>query len=349
MPTRTRSGLLVVCLLAGVVTVACEQQPGSTGASVDSAAVIASLSAAEQYLGAGDTASAEAILIKLLDKMPGDYRAHELYGRVLYLEAAVAGGQAAIERLARAHDHYRTAVELATEAAIETRELAGLNQSAGEIGSVAGRRAEALGHFREAGRLDPSNPKHPLYAAQILVQLDDLDEAKAALQRVLVLDPDEAFAYASLASIALAEADRDGAIRHIEAARAIDADSLAIRLQAARIRRRCDQPKRGLELLLGLDDKTRAQEAVAAEIAACYARLGEPAKAAAAWEHRFWTHPHHPTAWRAAVRAAHVYLAAGDIDRAREWSTQARLVAAPGEPEVEALKRAIESAPDPEL
>ncbi len=166
---------------------------------------------------------------------------------------------------------------------------------------------------------------------------------------VLVLDPDEAFAYASLASIALAEADREGAIRHIEAARAIDGDSLAIRLQEARIRRRCDQPRRGLELLLGLDDQTRAQEAVAAEIAECYARLGEPAKAAAAWEHRFLNNPHHSTAWRAAVRAAQAYLAAGDVEAARWWSTQARLAARPGEPEVAALQRAIESAPDPEL
>ncbi len=327
----------------------CDQHPGSTAPAVDSAAVNASLSSAEQYLSAGDTASAEAILVKLIEKTPGDYRPHELYGRVLYLRAAVSGSPGAAEHLGRAHDHYRIAVESATAAAVASSELAGLNQSAGEIASVAGRRGEALAHFREAGRLDPTNPKHPLYAAQMLVQLDRRGEARTALQRVLVLDPDEPFAHASLASIALAEADQDAAIRHIEAARAIDGDSLAIRLQEASIRRRCDQPRRGLELLVGLDDGTRAEEAVTAEIAECYLRLGEPAKAAEAWEHRFLTHPHHPAAWRAAVRAAHARLAGGDTEAARWWSRQAQLVAPPDEPEVAALKQAIDSAPDSEL
>ncbi len=160
------------------------------------------------------------------------------------------------------------------------------------------------------------------------------------MQRVLQLDPDEPYAHASLAAMALQRSDRESAVRHITEARRIDPDNLTLRLQQARILRRCDEPYRALELLLALDEGTRAEEAIAAEVAECYLRLNQPGEAAAAWELRYRLHPRHPTAWRAAVRAAAARLEAGDRARAQWLYDRARLQA-PDEPEVRALGKAI--------
>ncbi len=313
--------------------------------SVGIAAIDASLDAAEQYLTAGNTASAESIIVTLLKRAPQDHRAHEMYGRVLYLrsfEAAGRGDQAAAARhVTEAYDHYRLSVASAENTGGSPAMLAGLNQSAGEIASAAKRPHEALEHFRAAGRLDAGAAKAPLYEAQILLQLGRRDEARQALRRVLELDPEEAYAHASLAALAMKTADHEDAVGHITEARRLDPDNLTLRLQEARIRRETGDARRALELLLALDERSRAEEAVAAEIAESYLRLGEPAKAAEAWEHRYRVHTRDPTAWRAAVRAAQARIEAGDRDRALFLYDQARLHA-PNEPEVRALGEAIE-------
>ena len=334
----------VLGMLIGIGLGACERQ---TPAEAPTAAAIeTSLVAAEQYLAAGNTASAAMILEALLGKAPRESRAHELYGQVLYLKGMAAGAVGddtlAARLVSEAYDQYRAAVETAEDSSgLGPLTIAGLNQSAGEIASAAGRPKQALEHFRTAGRLDPTTPKAPLYEAQLLIQLGRPEEADLALQRVLRLDPDEAYAHASLAALALQRADRDSAVRHITVARRIDPGNIALRLQQARIFRLCDEPRRALEVLLALDDSARTEEPITAEVAECYHRLNEPGKAAAAWELRYRLHPGHPTAWRAAVRAAAARLEAGDRDRARWLYERARLHA-PEEAEVRALGEVME-------
>jgi len=310
-------------------------------AEVGRAAVEASLEAAEQYMTAGNTASARAIVDRLLVKAPREPRAQELYGRILYLEgfeARRAGDVAAATRLvAEASDWYHKAVENAqAQGGFAPLSLAGMHQSAGEIASAAGRREQALEHFQAAGRLDPASSKPPLYEAQLLIQLSRPEEAARALERTLELDPDEAYAHASLAELAVNRADREAAVGHITQARRIDPGNLTLRLQEARIHRRTGDPGRGLELLVALDERTRAQEAIAAEIAECYLALGEPGKAAEAWELCYRLRPRHPDAWRAAVRAAEARFAAGDRDRAL-WLYEQAVLYAPDQPDVRAL------------
>jgi Flp pilus assembly protein TadD len=271
-----------------------------------------------------------------------------MYGRVRYLRGVHAQqegrAEASAELFREAYRHYRASVEAAGE--LHPAVAAGLNQSAGEIASAAGLPDRAVEHFQAAGRLDPTAPKHPLYEAQILMQLDRPAEARLALERVLALDPDEAYAHATLATVALREGDGASAVRHIEEARDIAPGNLGIRIQEARIRRQCDQPRRGLELLLALDERQRAEEAVTAEIAQCHFALGEPVAAARAWEHRYHRNPRQPTAWRAAIRAAKAHLAAGRPDDALWWCRQAQL-AAPDQPEVIELQQALEAPPEP--
>jgi predicted Zn-dependent protease len=319
-------------LLLAVTFIGCGRSPDSETPAPPAPATEAALAAAEQYLDENDPASAGTILVKLLETVPGDSRAHELYGRVLFVQG----------RTAEAYDHYRAAVAALGEG--DPMTAAGLNQSAGEMASAAGLADRALDHFRAAARLDPTTPKHPLYEAQVLIQLERTAEARDALQRVLALDPDEAYAHASLAAVAMQEADAAAALQHIAEARTIAPDNLGIRIQAARIRRQCDQARHALELLLALDATLRTEEAVTAEIAACYVALGRPDDAAGAWAARYRRNPRSPTAWRAAARAGAACLAAGRREDAAWWWQQARLTA-PEEDEVRALGRMLE-APD---
>jgi tetratricopeptide (TPR) repeat protein len=345
-------GLASLCV--AVTLIGCEPAQDSESAARTpggadthgSPGIDAALAAAEQYLDGGDLPSAETILVKLIEQAPDDYRAHELYGRVLFLEGVQAprrgSGESSAALFKKAYRHYRASVEAA--GTLDPMVAAGLNQSAGEIASAAGLPQRAVEHFQAAGRLDPTAPKHPLYEAQILMQLERRAEARQALERVLTLDPDEAYAHASLALVALREGDESSALRHVQEAREIDPENLGIRIQEARIRRQCDQPRHALELLLALDERHRTQEAVTAEIAECYMLLDQPLDAAKAWELRYRRHPRKPTAWRAAVRAGEAHLAAGRPVDAQWWCLQAQL-AAPNESEVEALKNALESPP----
>ncbi len=342
--------------LAAIGCAACERKTPAPPAAVSSntvgnniglGAIDASLEAAEQYLTAGNTANAESIIVSLLTKAPQDHRAHELYGRVLYLrsfEASIRGDEVAAARhVADAYDHYRLSVASAEAAGGDPHMLAGLHQSAGEIASAAGRPDDALVHFRESGRLGPGAAKAPLYEAQILIQLGRRDEARQVLDHVLQLDPDEAYAHASLAALAMHRADREAAVGHITEARRVDPGNLALRLQEARIRRESGDPRTALELLVALDEQTRVGEAVTAEIAACYTSLDDPEKAAAAWEHRYRVHTRHPTAWRGAIHAGYARIEAGDRDRALFLYKRALLLA-PHETEVRALGKALEGS-----
>jgi tetratricopeptide (TPR) repeat protein len=353
-PIIVTAGAAILWITVSVIGCGRAQDAESPTAATDnsgpqrSSAIEAALAAAEQYLDGNDLASAETILVKLLEAGPANYRAHELYGRVLYLRgvhAQRAGrDEAGAELFAAAYDHYRASVEAAE--AVEAAVAAGLNQSAGEIASAAGLSERAVAHFQAAGRLDPASPKHPLYEAQMLIQLERTAEARRALERVLELDPDEAYAYASLAAVAMAEGNRVSALRHIREARDIAPGNLGIRIQEARLRRQCDEPRQALELLMALDERLRAREAVTAEIAACHLALGNPVEAARAWEYRYRRHPRQPTAWRAAVRAGEAHLAAGRRQDAQWWCREARLVAG-DRPEIEALEQALNAPPEP--
>ena len=74
--------------LAGVALacVACGREPQAPPEALTPAAVEAALVAAESYFGRRELNEAEAILAKLIEKAPREYRAHELYGQVLYIK-----------------------------------------------------------------------------------------------------------------------------------------------------------------------------------------------------------------------------------------------------------------------
>src|SRR5690606_10009329 len=127
---------------------------------------------------------------------------------------------------------------------------------------MAGLPEQALEHYRAAQRLDPNAPKPPFFAAQLLVEMGRMDEAKAALEHCLDLDPDEPMAHASMANLLAARGEFERALAHIGEARAIDAATIAYRLIEASIHRRAGDAQRSLELLAPLSERERAREIV---------------------------------------------------------------------------------------
>ncbi|MDY7110450.1 MAG: tetratricopeptide repeat protein [Planctomycetota bacterium] len=304
---------------------------------MDRDAIEAALTAANEYLNSRNLVEAELILDKLIERAPREVRARELMSQVLIIKATQAqrrGDEEAAETARReAYEHYQAAVEVEPESA-------GLRHSAAMMALAAGETDAALDQFREAGRLDPTNPQHPLYEAQILIQEKRFEEAKRSLRRVIELDADEPLAHASLAMIALEEGDFEEALGRISRARRLVPDDLRFRVQEARIHRRHGDVRRALELLTALSDAQRADPGVTAELAAAYEQQGRHERAAEAWAHRYRQRPTDPRAYLAAVRAGEAFLRAGRRGAAELWLEQAR-VSGGNAPEIRALQRAL--------
>jgi tetratricopeptide (TPR) repeat protein len=316
---------------------AAKSAPPPARAEIGREAIEAALAAANEYVNSQNLVEAELILEELIEKAPRDVRARELMGQVLIIKATQAqrrGDEAAAEAARReACEHYEAAVEIEPDSA-------GLRHSTAMVALAAGDDEAALTQFEEAGRLDPTNPQHPLYAAQILIQQQRFDAARERLRRVIELDADEPLAHASLAMIALEEGDFEEALGRIGRARRLAPDDLRFRVQEARIHRRRGDVQRSLQLLTALSDAQRAEPGVTFELAAAYDELGEQEKAAEAWAHRYRQRPTDPQAYIAAVRAGEAYLRAGHRAAAELWLEQAR-IAGGNAPEIRELERAL--------
>jgi Tfp pilus assembly protein PilF len=341
-----RSALIAPVLLAALIG-GCGESPApadppaeARAQAPDEQAVMTAIEAVEHYVAAEDLASAEAVAGRLVERAPRDARARELLGRVLLTRAITAGSPGGPgSRLDRAYEEYRAAAEIDPSGG-------GLHQNAGSIAAMLGRPEDALRHYLAAEEADPLNAQHPLYAAQVLIGQQRYAEARAALERVLTIDPDEPMAEASLAVVALEQQRLEEAIERIERARSLDPASLDLRIMEARIRRRTGHPERSVQLLAGLDAEVRATEAVTSELAGALAAAGRHGRAAEAWLHRYRSRPQEPEIWRAALRAAESLLRADRRDDAWLWLQEARLLA-PDDAEVQALEARLTATAGP--
>lgn len=350
--TRQTHLVLSVLVLAALTGWGCGKKPAqsptapaanpasTTESRLSAEKIEQSLAAAQEYLNADDVSAATAILVTLIDRAPREVRARELYGQALSLAALQEERQGRADDAAahrnQAYEQYRIAVEIDPASA-------GLQHSAGLMASSAGDDDAALEHFRQAGRLDPASAQYPLFEAQILIKHKRFGEAQAALERVTAIDPQEPFAHASLAIVKLEQGQFDEALNHIATARKISSADVGLRAQEARIHRAKGDPKRALELLIGLSPPERAAEVVAFEIAASYGELGNHIEAARAWQHCYQANPLASRAWLAAVRTAEALMKAEEREQASIWLEQAKL-AAPGRAEVHALEDQLRSA-----
>jgi len=323
--TRGRHFLLslVITILAGCgddlpegPAVASEQ------ARISQDRIDASLAAAERYFDNGENEKAETIVLALLKREPDQPRAHELMASILIARAdgftQRGDSEAAADAFAGAYEHYAALLA-------KTAPSAGLEQSAGRVALAADLTELALTHFRKAAELDPADPSNPLLEANLLLQLDRISEARAAIDRAVKLDPEEPYALATLAMVLAKQGHATEALERIAEARELagPADKLGIRVVEARLHRQNGDPDRALTLLLPLSERERGEQAVASEIAASSIALGQFRQAIDAWAHRY----RFTEDWRAALAAAEHALSAEQIDEAWRWFRRAELIA----------------------
>lgn len=355
MPTKRRGDARLMLLTAAAMALACAGCDGDRAnhqvaqaahqpTPVTSQTIEKSLAAAQSYLDSQETDKAQAILLTLVARAPKESRAREMLGQsylLVALEAQARGAEEAVADARRkAYEQYKIAVDLSPQ-------LPGLQHSAGLAAMQAGQPDAALQHFQAAEKLDQRNPQYPLYAAQILIQNRRFDDAIAALDRTLALDPDEPLAHATLAMVALEQERFEQALSHMAQARSLAPDDLGLRAQEAKIHRRRGDPHRALQLLIGLGEADRAREMVAFEIASSFSQLGRPMDAARAWQHVFQSNQVSRRAWLAAVRTGEYLLQAGEREQAALWLQQAQF-AAPHAPEVKALEQALRQSRSPQ-
>lgn len=311
----------------------------STSKQVSAVNIEKTLAAVQEYITSNDLPKAQAILLTLIDRAPNEVRGHELLGQLyaMQAEAAEKQNEDVIARML-----YEKGYEQYTIVTGIDPQSAGLQHSAGVMAIVAKQPAAALKHFQNAGRLDPKNPQFPLFEAQMLIQDKHFDEAITALQRVLAIDPDEPIAHASLAMVAVEQNRFDDAVRFITEARRIRPDDVGLRAQEAKVWRRKGEPRKALELLIGMSPTDRAREVVATEIAAAYDAMGEQLKVAATWENCIKVDPNNARAWLWQVKAGEALLKAGQREQADQWLQRAKMTN-PAAKEVQALDAAIKS------
>ncbi|HRP61717.1 MAG TPA: tetratricopeptide repeat protein [Phycisphaerales bacterium] len=315
---------------------------GSTAAPPTHEAVDAALATAEDLFHSADNVRAEAVLVRLIERAPRDPRARELYAMVLLSRAAEAreAGDVAGERvlLTQAHGQYAVLVEMRPQSA-------GLRQSAGEVAQMAGLPEQALAHYQEARRLSPGETKPVFFAAQAMIELGRLDDAKAALHEALEIDSDEPMVHASLGNLLAEQGDFERALSHIAEARTIDPGQVTYRVIEASIHRRSGHPAKAIELLMPLSDAHRAREVVASELAASFLASDQPDRAAEAWSLMFEAQRVGARAAYAAAQAGLAVLEAGERERAWLWLQQARRASAGIDvPELHTLEQAIASS-----
>jgi tetratricopeptide (TPR) repeat protein len=206
--------------------------------------------------------------------------------------------------------------------------------AAATIAATIGKYDDAEIHYRAAQRLDPANPKYPLYLAQVQRKQGDADAARASLVMATKIDPDLAIAWGTLAAIAMDEGRLPMAEHYLERAVALEPDRTEWRVMRARVLRRQNQPQEGATLLLALPESVRsADKGVILELATCYGMLSRPKDAADLYTAAVATFPNDPEM---------AYQAALWLDRADEREramTFAAMAAAQGH---EGAKKMVE-------
>lgn len=296
----------------------------------DARAVDAAVRAVEQFLMSDRASDAVAVARRLAEQAPGLMRAHELLGRALLAESLDARTPAGRRRelVVAAADAYRDAT------AVDPTNAA-LAHAAGVACDAARLEDRAAGHYEAAHRLDPANPQYALYLGLARARQGRTAEARALLEAADRAMPGAVDPKAALADLLAREERLDEAIATLAEARAIDPGSEGLRLADARLRRRAGRPMEALELLVPLDPPVRRRPGYADEIAESYAALERWREAAEALDEAAVFAPGDADR---ALRAARMWMRAGDPIKATVWADAASLAGADADAVDEALR-----------
>ncbi|MBK7405664.1 MAG: tetratricopeptide repeat protein [Phycisphaerales bacterium] len=254
--------------------------PASAGAGTKPRAastVDAILSAADKLVQQGEADRAEAVLRAAVAEQPEDQE----------LRLALAGACVMQKKLAPAYEQYEAALAIGPR-------TAEVEFNAGIVASQLGRIDRAEEHFSAAQASDLSDPRYPLYLAQVQIRAEEFDAARKNLMLATRLDENSAVAWGTLADLSLRQSEPNVALQLVKRARTLEPDSTAWRVIEARARNRLGQAAEALAVLQGIAVADRRQLPILRLVGETYGLLGKPAQAAKEFEEAAQATPANP-------------------------------------------------------
>ncbi|HZW09279.1 MAG TPA: tetratricopeptide repeat protein [Phycisphaerales bacterium] len=239
----------------------------ATPSARDGATTEAILASADELVRRAEADRAEAVLRAAVAQHPEDQE----------LRLALAGACVLQDKLPAAYEQYEAALALGPR----TPEI---EFTAGTVASTLDRLDRAEEHFSAAQAGDTSDPRFPLYLAQIQMKQGANDAARKNLLLATRLDETLAIAWGTLAEISLRESEPNVALQLVARARELEPAVAAWRVIEARALNRVRQPDRALAALGGIPEAERRQLPILRLVGECYGLLGRPAEAMSEFE-----------------------------------------------------------------
>lgn len=282
--------------------------PGATQAPPE--VLDAVLDTAERAMLDGESTKAAAVLEAAVSDWPED--------RVLWLALARIRTRLP-DGAPAAYEAYQTALRLGGAEGSSAQD----EFEAGTAASRAGLDEQAVEHYRSAEAIDPTDPRFPLYASQVLTRLHRSGEARAALFRATRLDEHLSIAWGSLAQLALTENRPGVALQYIAKAREQEPLVTAWRVIEARALNRLNRPAEAIAVIEGVSGGERLSTPVIRLFAQSAAMVGRPKDAAARYGEAVNAHP---ADGALVLEAAEWFERAGDMAEALRLARHASML-----------------------
>ncbi len=200
----------------------------------------------------------------------------------------------------------------------------------------AGDAERAIEWYREALERSPRNPEPLIFEAQVLIELDRLEEAKAALAKAANIDPFRAIAWGSLAEVLLRLDEPGASLEAVTRARQLEPRVAAWRTIEARAHLALDAPEEAVKALAGVEGADRLSLPVVRLHARASAALGRADVAAQRFVEAARSRRTDAALW---LEAAQWAKRAGDRGAARQLAQHAAML---GSDEAAALVRTLD-------
>lgn len=220
------------------------------------------LDSADTLVRQNEPDRAEAVLRAAVGEHPEDQE----------LRLALAGACILQQSPAEAYEQYEAALAIGPR-------TAEIEFHAGTLAFGLNRLDRAEEHFSAAQATDTSDPRFPLYLAQVQIGTGQVDQARKNLLLATRLDENLAVAWGSLAELSLRASEPNVALQLIDRARQLEPTVTAWRTIEARAKNRVGKPGEALVALGGVADAERRQLPILRLIGECYGLLGKPAEA----------------------------------------------------------------------
>lgn len=287
------------------------------------------LIAVDRWLSDGDAVKAEVIAARLVELDPDSIVALQAHGNCLLILGSLADQSGDFANATALRQRADASYQSALIHAGSKAEAPLLHQAALAAAATGDLERACVVHIRAAS-MDPTDPTHPIFAANTLTRLEHPEEATTWFDRAIEIAPDEPWAWAGRAECQRQLQRFDEALAAIRTARSRSVargteSGFPFRVAEARILRESGQPRRAADLLYAIDSSEHTRGSIS-ELAAACTDIGEHRRAAEAWEQ---FNVQNPGDVASMLAAAECWIRADELEEAAAWLNLAETAGAP--------------------